>query len=60
MKKFGYILTFVSLMILFGTVGNIEHGLMTLTDGMIQGFICLALMFVGAKIIERYEEKEND
>jgi hypothetical protein len=60
MRKFGYILTFVSLMLLFGTVGSMEHGLMPLAEGMVQSIVCLALMVVGARIIKKYEENENE
>lgn len=60
MRKFGYILTFVSLMLLFGTVGNIEHNIMPLAEGMVQSIVCLALMVVGGRIIKKYEENENE
>lgn len=60
MRKFGYILTFVSLMLLFGTVGSIEHNIMPLAEGMVQSIVCLALMVVGARIIKKCEEKEED
>ena len=59
MRKFGYILTFVSFLLLFGTVGGIEHNTMPMAEGMIQSGICLALCFVGAKIIKKYEENER-
>jgi hypothetical protein len=60
MRKFGYILTFVSLMLLFGTVGNIEHNIMPLGEGMVHCIVYLALMVVGARIINKYEENENE
>ena len=60
MRKFGYILTFVSLMLLFGTVGSIEHNTMPLGEGMVHCIVCLALMVVGARIIKKYEENENE
>lgn len=60
MKKIGYILTFVSFLLLLGTVGNIEHALTPLKDGTILCTVYLALMVVGARIIKKYEENENE
>ena len=60
MKYIGYTLLFVSALMLIGTVGGIEHNTMPLAKGAIQCVIWLALMFVGVKTIERYEEEEND
>ena len=60
MRKFGYIITFVPLMLLFGIVGSIEHNIMPLAEGMVQSIVYLALMVVGARIIKKYEENENE
>lgn len=60
MKYIGYILLLISAFLLIGTVGGIEHGTMPMAEGMVQSIIYLALIVVGTKIIEKYEEKEND
>ena len=59
MKNFGYTLLLTSLLFLIGTVGGIEHGTMQGAGGIIWSGICIALMFIATKIIERYEEKEK-
>ena len=59
MKKLGYILLLTSLLFLIGTVGGIEHGTMQGAGGIIWSGICIALMFIAIKIIERYEEKRK-
>ncbi len=60
MKYIGYTLLLVSMFLLFGTVGGMEQNTMPLAEGMVKSIICLALAFVSTKIIEKYEEKEND
>ena len=59
MKYIGYTLLLTSLLFLIGTVGGIERGTMQGASGTIWSGIFIALMFVGTKIIERYEEKEK-
>lgn len=60
MKYIGYTLLLVSVFMLLGTVGSIEHNTMPLGEGMVHCIVCLALMVVGARIIKKYEENENE
>ena len=60
MKYIGYTLLLISVFMLFGTVGGIEHNTMPLAEGMAQSIAYLALMVVSGNIIKKCEEKEND
>ena len=60
MKYIGYTLLLVSMFLFFGIVGGMEHNTMSMAGGMVKCIICFALGFVSTKIIEKYEEKEND
>lgn len=60
MRKLGYVLLLVSAFLLLGTVGSMEHSGMPLAEGIIRSVAWCDLMFVAMKIIEKYEEKEND
>ena len=59
MKYIGYILLLISVFMLFGTVGSIEHSAMSLAEGMAQSIAYLALMLVSGKIIKKCEEKRK-
>ena len=58
MKKLGYILLLTSILFLIGTVGGSEHGTMPFVGEVISSGICLALMFVGTRIIEKEENRK--
>ena len=57
MKYIGYTLLLISVLMFFGTVGDIEHNTMPLAEGMAQSIAYLALMAVSGKIIKKCEEK---
>jgi hypothetical protein len=59
MKKFGCILLFASLLLLFGTVGSMERGYTDFADGTMRGIIYIATMLIGARIINKCEEKRK-
>ena len=57
MKYIGYTLLLVSVLMLLGTVGGIEHNTMPLAKGIAQSIAYLALMVVSGNIIKKCEEK---
>ena len=60
MKYIGYTLLLASMFLFFGIVGGMEHNTMSMAGGMVNLVVCLAIGFVGDRIIKKYEEKEND
>ena len=57
MKYIGYTLLLVSVLMLLGTVGGIEHNTMPLSKVIAQSIAYLSLMVVSGNIIKKCEEK---
>lgn len=60
MKYIGYALLALSIFMLLGTVGGIDHNTIPLEEGFDKCIIYLVLTIVGALIVKKFEEKENE
>ena len=60
MKYIVYILLAVSIFMLLGTIGGIDHNTIPFEEGIDKCIIYLVLTIVGTLIVKKFEEKENE